>query len=664
MAAGRNEKKPDGGSDDLMMALIVIVVAVGGGGAATLAAWGDKAKALVDPVVMVLGVAGLVLVPALVVAVAVRWWAWWSGWSPTRARRMVAGAWVPALAVVALTWPGMLALDTAGEHVRAGQWWQATAIVGWLILPLGVSLGAVLWARSWREAVTGRIQDPRKAGQWAHRQFQNAMRRARREARLPGLVPVLNGAGQPVLGRAAVVTEGAAVASLVPRDPRHLVVPVESINNHLLIVGEPGVGKTVLLLRLMRSWLEATWLRYLGGTGDRPLLIFVDCKGGGDGKATARRFREMCTSMGLVSGRVGLWPDEVRLDLWSLPPERLVEVLVEMASSTHEFFGPIQDELVALAVLAPGGPPVSSVDFVSRLHSDWLVKAWAGHPGELESIKENKTHFAGIAAKYRSLFRRVGRSFDAGRHLADFDAVVFTIEGTQNERTASAQAQAIVELVTDLATRGGPEGKKRKILFPIDEFSAVSSKIIVSRLMERFRSLGVSVIPIGQSWVSLGDTEDDRKRIRGAAAGGLLVMSTSDPEALAAAAGTGTVVETGTKRLQDGGWGDEGTGRAQRAYVMDPDWVRSLGRHPGQVAYSDHGVVTWGVVAPAEVDDRALGLPSPVRAAIRANWHPVVGARVPVAELEAGLTKLDSLAGGAELSRPPERQTRQAKELG
>ena len=476
----------------------------------------------------VLGVAAVVLLPVLVVAMGVFWWSWWSGWSPTRARRVVAGAWVLGGLGVWVWWPVQEAPGELYDLVRAGRWMPALVLVAPLVIPLGVTLGAVEWARSWRRAVSGRIQDPRKAGQWAHRQFAHAMRRARREVRRPGLVPVLNRAGQPVLGRAAAVTEGAAVASLVPRDPRHLVVPLDAIRKHLLVVGEPGVGKTFMLLRLMRGWIEGTWLQHLDRAGDRPLLIFVDCKGGRDGRATAEAFRAMCKSLGLVGGRIGLWPSEIRLDLWSLPTDRLVEVLQELLAATHEFYDAMKDELVALAVLAPCGPPTSSVDFVSRLNSEWLMNAWGpGHPGERESIKENARHFAGIAARYRGLFRKLGRSLDAGRHLSDFDAVICTIEGTQNERTASAQAQAVVELVVDLATRGGPDGVRRKVLFPIDEFSAVSSKVTVSRLMERLRSLDVSVMPIGQSWVSLGDREDDRKRIRDAAAGGLLVMSTT-----------------------------------------------------------------------------------------------------------------------------------------
>lgn len=667
MSAGGKKQGQDG-SSDVMLAVLVLVVA--GGALATTVGKSrlDKLVTFLDKLVtfglVLLVDVAVVLVPIVALAAAVWTWAWWSGWGPLRSRRITAGSWALAAWGVLAAWPVTGVPVQLHALVAAGQWQAALGLVLPFLVPLGVGLGAMEWARTWRKARDGKIQDPRRAGRFVHRQFIHAMRRARREAKRPGLVPVLTRRGEPVLGRAAVVTEGAAAAEIMPRDPRHLVVPYEQVKKHLLIVGEPGVGKTVLLLRLLRGWLEAAWLRHVKGQGNRPLLLFVDCKGGQDGVKTRREFRAMCQAMGILPGRVGEWPSQVRLDLWSLPKERLVEVLGALLAATHEFYDAMKDELVALAVLAPCGPPTDSVDFVGRLNGSWLLNAYgAEFPGERESIRENKTHFAGIASRYRTLFRALGRSVDAGRHLSDFDAVIFTIEGTQNTRTASAQAQAVVELVTDLAVRGGVDGGRRQVLFPIDEFSAVSEKVTVSLLMERFRSLGVSVIPIAQSWTSLGEKEDDRKRIRDAAAGGLLVMSTSDPEALAAAAGTGLVVEAGTKRLEAGGWGDEGTGRAQRSYVVDPDWVRALGRHPGQVVYIDHGVATWGVVAPADLDNKAIALPSALHAAIRASWHPVIGPRVPVAELEAGLMKLEDLAKGSEPDRVDLSDTR-VKEAG
>ena len=444
--------------------------------------------------------------------------------------------------------------------------------------------------------------------------------------------------GDLILGRAALVTEGAA-GSLVPRDPRYLVVPLSRVDRHMVVIGEPGAGKTVLLLRFMRAWLEAAWLRHLKGEGDRPLLIFIDCKGGSDGVATAERFAAMCRTMGLREDRIGLWPANVRLDLWTLPPERLTEVLVEMVRSDHPFFQDIQDELVALAVLAPCGPPQSSTDFVRRLSSDWLLSQYQGNrPAEREIVRQNRQYFAGIAARYRSTFRRLGKAFDSGRHLADFDAIVLTLEGTANTRTASVQAQAVMELITDLAARGGPDGERRKGLVFIDEFSAISERVDVSNAMERFRSLGYAVVPVGQSYTSLGPTPDARRRLLSAAAGGALLMGTADADEVTKIGGRRPYVDTAMRR-SDGDWDDDGLARAESTHLVPPDWLRRLGEHPGQVVYLDHGRATWGVVSPVEVYDQAPGIRvNALHKGVASASHATItrGDRLPIAELVAG----------------------------
>lgn len=606
-----------------------------------------------------------IFAPIVILTVAVAGWAWWRGWSPTRARWLVAGVWLLPLGVWLLGSSPGEQMARSWEMVRwSRSTWEAAhawvPLLPWL-LAIGMTNGVVTWAARWNHARSGVFDSPRKAGVWIHRQWERAMARARREVRRPGKVPMLDRKGTPVLGRAAFVSEAGA-GRILPADPRLLRLSLEAINRHMVIVGEPGAGKTVLILRFLRGWMEAAWLRHVEGAGPRPLAIFVDCKGGGDGAVTADRFVQMSTALGLAHGRIGRWTGDgvsstLRLDLWTLPPARLVEVLVEMVRSDHPFYVDIQDELVALAVLAPCGPPRSSVEFVSRLNAEWLLSQYgADRPGERESIHQNARHFTEIASRYRSTFRRIGRGLDSGRHLDDFDALVATLEGTANARTASAQAHALMELVTDLATRGGPSGQRRQVLLVIDEFSAISERVNVSLLMERSRSLGISVVPAGQSWASLGPTDDDRTRLLSAAAGGLLLMGTTDPEPLAALAGTGIVVETGIKKIEQAGpagaWGDEGTGRAQRAFLLDPDWVRQLSRYPGQVAYVDHGTVTWGVVAPADISDAAPSLlPSRgLSRAVESRRSAVLtsGDRIPLEELEAGLGHSETTAAAAE----------------
>lgn len=607
----------------------------------------------------VAGLACLLLLPVVVLTVAVLIVAWSRGWSPTRARWLVVGSWLLPFGVwLAGSSPAdqfaqSMAIIEAAQTLGAA-WPAWVPLAPWLV-PVGLTNGAVLWAVKWGRARSGIHRSPRAAGVWAPRQFKHAMARARREARRAMLAPLTTERGDPVLGRAAMVSEAGA-GRLVPHDPRLLKLPLDDVRRHVAVIGEPGAGKTVMLLRLAAAWQAGTWLRHVDGAGDRPLLILAACKGGPSDRELARDFLIMCSRMNLDPARVGWWAGDgesspVRFDLWALKPERLIEVLCEMVRSDHPYYADIQDELVALAVLAPGGPPNRSDDFCRRLSSEWLLDHYGpDRPGERESIKQNAQAFAGIAARYRTTFRRIGRGLDSGQHLDDFDALVVTLEGTSNARTAAAQAQALVELVTDLAANPRPGSPRRRVLFIVDEFSAVSDRVDIALLMERSRSLNVAVIPAAQSWTALGPDDDSRRRLLAAAAGGWIVMATMDAESVAKQAGTQVVVETGLKKVSDGpdSWGDEGTGRAQQGFLVDPDRLRSMA--PGEAAVISHGLAWWGVVTPSEVtqDAPALVPGRGLRRAIEARTQDVVtrGDRIPVRELEAGLAAADAEAGG------------------
>ena len=179
--------------------------------------------------------------------------------------------------------------------------------------------------------------------------------------------------------------------------------------------------------------------------------------------------------------------------------------------------------------------------------------------------------------------------------MTDFDALYCIVEGTASVAVGEAQARALVELVTEAASSWQGDGRRAGLL-ALDEFSAVAGRVPVHELTERCRSLGLAVQVAAQSWESLAPEESERSRLAATAAGGVLVMRCPDPENLCTLAGTRSVIETGRKIIGSGRYGEEGTGRLQRAWVFDPDRVRNF--RAGQAAYIHGNACTYVQVAP------------------------------------------------------------------
>ncbi len=527
--------------------------------------------------------------------------AWWRGWP---ARRLAAGAaWcVPMLAAFALAyglkggawqvaaWSPFRAWQDAWHDVLHGSWLRAMVVIAPTAIPAGLLI-AGFW---WRLRVS--LMAAGSAGWWPgapvafdERQWRQQVASAGQRVRAPGGVPVLSRAGDPVLG---------AVIRAVGHRPRPLLtVPYGSLRTHMLVVGTTGAGKTTLLIRLWACfWAAAMW-RWRRGREARPWLVSIDAKGGFDSRDTARKARAVLRDLG--AERVGIWPDEVSLNLWALPPARLTEVLCDLvpvaAEGAAAYYADVLVSVVALAVHAPPGPPANSAEFLSRLDAGWLAHAYAAdkeHAGEVAAARE---HAGDVRLRYRTLFTRLGPGFDGDANVTDFDVLLCIVEGTASTAVGEAQARALVELVTEAAsTWTGDE--RRAGLLALDEFSAVAGRVPVHELTERCRSLGLAVQVAAQSWESLAPEESARARLAATAAGGVLVMRSPDPENLCTLAGTRSVIETGRKIVGPGQYGEEGTGRLQRAWVVDPDRVRNF--RAGQAAYIWGNACTYVQVAP------------------------------------------------------------------
>ena len=113
------------------------------------------------------------------------------------------------------------------------------------------------------------------------------------------------------------------------------------------------------------------------------------------------------------------------------------------------YYTDVMEALVALAVYAPCGPPVSSADFLARLDADWLAASYgANGDGEaVATIRSGKRAFEDVKLRFRALWRRLGAGLDGGSSFTDADAWYCVLEGTAEASVAEAQARALTDQI-------------------------------------------------------------------------------------------------------------------------------------------------------------------------------------------------------------------------
>jgi len=587
--------------------------------------------------------------PVTVVAAASFWLAWLRGWPPGRLYRealwltpMVAfwlaalwisgGRWEPAATAPFLIWKVTWHLAAAGRYLLA------VVLVAPLAIPLGLLAGGAAWAyrvRSMAGAAGG--VSPGSALAFDRRQWRHQVRSAAARIAAPGAVPLTTAAGDVVVG--AVIRTVGHRAGVLAR------LRYERLRSHQVVVGGTGTGKTTLLLRLWAAFMATAMRRHVAGRGLAPLLVVLDCKGGGDARKIANRARRVLRAAGARTTAV--WPDDAALSLWALPPQQLITTLVDLVehgTGGAAYYRDVADAVVALAVGAPCGPPAGSEDFLARLDAGWLTLAYqsAGDGSELELIRSAGRHVGEVALRYRTLFRRLGAGLDGPGELADADAWYCILEGTAEVAVAEAQARALIDLLASYITSGRAD---REVLLAVDEFSAVSRRLPLWALYERARSLGLAVQCSAQSWHGLAPDEADRYRIASAAEGGIWLLRTPHPEPVTELAGQRRVVDTSRRLLAFPRWSRAGVSQVREVPVADPALVRAL--DVGQAAYLYRGGVTYVQVSRLVGGQAALDR-APVLAADQHAGDVVgaVGAGTAAADGAAGTAAAAMAAGG------------------
>jgi hypothetical protein len=338
----------------------------------------------------------------------------------------------------------------------------------------------------------------------------------------------------------------------------YAVLPRELRGRAITLAGAPGVGKTVLLRRLVSA--DAARGR---------MVVFVDGKGT-EPRLPAELLAAYTTGAGFLP-RVKLWPAEP-LSGWEGNPMELANRLLAVQDWSEPWYERVASRAIRLACGADIGPPRSAEELLARLTAPGLEQLYAGTDrAELVRQLTAAKGFEGAALRYGDFFDALAGRFDGTWSYNQADLAVLSLPVLAAREDASAAFRLLLE---DL----GHYGVARKdrddqgMTVYLDEFSAVSDGARAAiDLAERLRDAGVGVVFVVQSYEGLGD-EHQAARLLGSSAA-VIVGRMPNPERLLAAAGS---IWTPEQTWQLDQWGPSGQAslRMEQRPQIDPDAVR------------------------------------------------------------------------------------------
>jgi hypothetical protein len=359
------------------------------------------------------------------------------------------------------------------------------------------------------------------------------------------------------------------------RQGRYVVPPAHLRGKAMAVVGAPGAGKTVTLLRLA----------YVAGRLGRK-VCFADCKGTDPTLVPAliAAYR-----LGNPHARIGCWP-ATAMDMWRGTPSQVASRLLSVEQFTEPFYQRVASAGLRLALTAPDVPPVDGSDeLLRRLDPDELAALWEGRPLQLKDIQAIGDHLAGARLRYADFFAALAGAFDRGAwSYEDVDLAVLTVPTLLSKAEADAAMRVVLEDYGHYATGRKPRTGEDALLI-LDEFSALASGVDSAiNLAERVRDVGVQVVVAAQSVEGLGD-QRQAPRLLAACAGGVIVHQCPDPERLLALAGQ---VRTLEHNWELDYYGPRGFAKARMGQQsrIDPEQVRAAQPGEAWVIQAGHAI--------------------------------------------------------------------------
>ena len=377
-------------------------------------------------------------------------------------------------------------------------------------------------------------------------------------------------------------------------------LPLEEMWRHGTVVGEPGYGKTMTLMRL-----ATIAVRY------GMQVIFLDLKGS---HKTASQFVAAMHLLGV--GLIVVYPQQA-YDGWRGDATALYHRLMAMIDpGTHPHYRRITSALVSLAVHAPGGPPRSSQEFLARLDERWLKFAYAGKAHWYAQRKINKLseHISETSLTYDGFFDGVAGGLDGAFAYEDADAVYLGLDGDALKEQAVNMARYLLEDAAHYVKHRKAPGLRTLCI--IDEFGTLGISNVTA-LYEHMREAGLSMWASAQSYAGLGSERDnvlDASSIK-------ILHRCGDPEELVKFAGQ-REVPAFSQTLDDEGEtlrssagspqtpGRRTTVQMQRRYAVPIEDVQQLAL--GKVAFITGGLYAWVQVYPVVLPEDLLRMATAV----------------------------------------------------